>query len=149
MFDETLQKPEPQRRARPLLLTARWTTICSKESARSPSSSAEHLVEHVLSAIYFQLKHVKLVEVTLEWLQAQVPEFMVGQGAEDPVAEFKRRGNCDSKVAHLLTDLLYDLLSGVYDARITKARAAAQGASGASAAPHGALDNAGPQGEFC
>ena len=33
--------------------------LCSKESERSPSSSAEHLVEHVLSAIYFHVKHVK------------------------------------------------------------------------------------------
>ena len=125
-----------------------------------------------MSAIYFQLKHVKLVEITLEWLQAQVPvllmrrnivstvrdlvtdlgrtkagsemeenvlhpvvaafesyktftaEFINGQGLEDPVDEFKRRKNCESKVSNLLTDLLYDVLSGVYDPALTEARAA-------------------------
>ena len=161
--------------------------LCSKEAEKSPSSSGEELVEYVLSAIYFQLKHVKLIEVTVDWLTAQVPvlltrrqivstvkdlitdlgrtkagsdmvasvllpvveafesyatfttEFSCGQGHDDPVEEFKRRHNCDSKVAHLLTDLLFDVLSGMYDVRITEARAAAQGAS---AAPQG-LDNDG------
>ena len=123
---------------------------------------------------------MKLVDITLEWLQAQVPvllmrrnivctvrelvtdlrrtkagsemvekvldpvvaalesyktftaEFLIGQGNEDPVDEFKRRKNCESNVSNLLTDLLYDVLSGVYDAALTEARAAAQGWSAAA-----------------
>ena len=45
-----------------------------------------------MSAIYFQLKHVKLVDITLEWLQAQVPVLLM-------------RRNIVSTVRDLVTDL--------------------------------------------
>ena len=46
----------------------------------------------VLSAIYFQLKHVKLVDITLEWLQNHVPILLM-------------RRNIVSTVKDLVTDL--------------------------------------------
>ena len=47
--------------------------MCAKESENFDSSSADDLVQHVFDAIYYLLQHVKLVDVTLEWLQTQVP----------------------------------------------------------------------------
>ena len=37
-------------------------------------------------------------------------EFAKGQGEADPVEEFKRRRQCESKVAQLMADFLYDIL---------------------------------------
>ena len=66
--------------------------LCGKESEKSDSASGGDLVQFVLSAIYFQLKHVKLVDITLEWLQAQVPVLLM-------------RRNIVSTVRDLVTDL--------------------------------------------
>ena len=66
-------------------------------------------------------------------------EFAKGQCDVDPVEEFKRRHACESQIANLMVtstvDLLFDVLSGVYDSHIAEARAAAQGKS-----PSGAAD---------
>ena len=60
-------------------------------------------------------------------------EFALSQGDSDPVEDFKRRYKCEGKVAQLMTDLLYDVMAGVYDGHIADARAAAQGKSASGA----------------
>ena len=47
-------------------------------------------------------------------------EFAKGQGEADPVEEFKRRRKCESKVAQLMIDFLYDVLPESMTAALRK-----------------------------
>ncbi len=155
----------------------RFGQLCGKDSEKSDNATVQDLIQYSLEALEWNLRLVKKLDVTQDWLEKQVPlllgrrevaltvkdlvtdlgrtsvgealvkqelqsvvdafqsyptfeaEFAKGQCEDDPVEEFKRRKSCESKVAQLMTDLLYDVLAGVYDCHIAEARAAAQGKS--------------------
>ena len=56
-------------------------------------------------------------------------QFSKGQEADDPVDVFKRVRTLNSGISQLMTDFLYDMMSGVYDEKMKASRAAALGKS--------------------
>ena len=105
----------------PVLLSRREmaTRVYDLVTDLGRTSVGEDLVKKELQAVVGAFQSYMKFEV----------EFAKGQDDADPVYEFKKRHACDSKVALLMVDLLYDVLSGVYDGDLAKARAAAQGKS--------------------
>ena len=47
--------------------------ICGKEAEKSDNATASCLVEYCLEALEWTLRMVKTFEVTIEWLEKQVP----------------------------------------------------------------------------